>query len=50
MRIPWMFPEYRSGRRLRTSPIFPRMKESGAQFGAVMGYERPAYFEPTAAG
>ncbi|XP_043224841.1 pyruvate dehydrogenase phosphatase regulatory subunit, mitochondrial-like isoform X2 [Amphibalanus amphitrite] len=48
MRIPWMFPEYRSGRRLRTSPIFPRMKECGAQFGAVMGYERPSYFDPAA--
>ncbi|XP_037089302.1 pyruvate dehydrogenase phosphatase regulatory subunit, mitochondrial-like [Pollicipes pollicipes] len=48
MRIPWTFPEYRSGRRLRTSPIFPRMKDAGARFGAVMGYERPAYFESSA--
>jgi pyruvate dehydrogenase phosphatase regulatory subunit len=27
------------------SPIFPRMKQQGAVFGQVMGYERPSYFQ-----
>lgn len=26
------------------SPIYPKLKEAGAVFGQVMGYERPAYF------
>lgn len=43
--VPWSFSEYESGRRLRTSPIFSRLGDSGAHFGAVMGYERPAFFD-----
>ena len=27
------------------SPMFPRMQDSGAAFGEIMGYERPLWFE-----
>lgn len=42
-----MYPnhEFRTGRNLRMSPIYPRLREAGAVFGQVMGYERPAYFD-----
>ncbi|CAB0020419.1 unnamed protein product [Nesidiocoris tenuis] len=44
-----MYPmhEYRTGRNLRMSPIYPKLKEAGAVFGQVMGYERPTWFQPT---
>ncbi|XP_074097569.1 pyruvate dehydrogenase phosphatase regulatory subunit, mitochondrial [Cotesia typhae] len=38
--------EYKTGRNLRMSPIYPKLKEAGAVFGQVMGYERPSWFEP----
>lgn len=41
------FLEYKTGRNLRMSPIFPKLKEAGAVFGQVMGYERPTWFDPT---
>jgi len=28
------------------SPIYPKLKEAGAVFEQVMGYERPTWFEP----
>jgi len=28
------------------SPIYPKLREAGAVFGQVMGYERPVYFDP----
>jgi len=37
--------EFGTGRALRTSPIFPKLQAAGAQFGQVMGYERPMYFK-----
>ena len=33
-------------RPLRTAPCYGRMKEAGAQFGVVNGFERPNYFAP----
>ncbi|KXJ79372.1 hypothetical protein RP20_CCG001082 [Aedes albopictus] len=39
------FYEFRTGRNLRMSPIFPALKEAGAVFSQVMGYERPAWFD-----
>ena len=33
-------------RPLRTAPCYDRMKEAGAQFGCVNGWERPNYFAP----
>ncbi|KAF2368189.1 Glycine cleavage T-protein-like N-terminal [Trinorchestia longiramus] len=43
--IQYPFPDFQSARCLRMSPIFPRMKQQGAVFGQVMGYERPSYFK-----
>ncbi|XP_023244971.1 pyruvate dehydrogenase phosphatase regulatory subunit, mitochondrial [Copidosoma floridanum] len=37
--------EFKNGRNLRMSPIYPKLKEAGAVFGQVMGYERPSWFE-----
>lgn len=28
------------------SPIYPKLKEAGAVFEQVMGYERPTWFDP----
>lgn len=36
--------EFKSGRNLRMSPIYPKLREAGAVFGQVMGYERPTWF------
>ncbi|KAI5700708.1 hypothetical protein M8J75_002244 [Diaphorina citri] len=41
------FHEFTTGRNLRMSPIFPKLKEAGAVFGQVMGYERPTWFDPS---
>ena len=45
--IPYPFKEYKTGRALRTSPIFTKLKDLGARFNQVMGYERPMYFNKT---
>ena len=37
--------EFSTGRALRTSPIFPKLQQAGAQFGQVMGYEKPMFFK-----
>ncbi|XP_025836998.1 pyruvate dehydrogenase phosphatase regulatory subunit, mitochondrial-like [Agrilus planipennis] len=38
--------EFKTGRNLRTSPVYPKFREFGAVFGQVMGYERPNWFDP----
>lgn len=38
--------ERKVGRPLRTSPCYDRLKERGAQFGQINGWERPNYFAP----
>ncbi|XP_014279894.1 pyruvate dehydrogenase phosphatase regulatory subunit, mitochondrial isoform X1 [Halyomorpha halys] len=43
------FHEFQTGRKLRMSPIFTSLKDAGAVFGQVMGYERPSWFEHTGA-
>ncbi|XP_011309065.1 pyruvate dehydrogenase phosphatase regulatory subunit, mitochondrial [Fopius arisanus] len=37
--------EFKTGRNLRMSPIYSKLKEAGAVFGQVMGYERPSWFQ-----
>ncbi len=44
--VRYPFREFETGRKLRMSPIFPALKEAGAVFGQLMGYERPNYFDP----
>ncbi|XP_046389566.1 pyruvate dehydrogenase phosphatase regulatory subunit, mitochondrial [Ischnura elegans] len=44
-RIAYPFWEFKTGRNLRMSPIYPNLKEAGAVFGQVMGYERPSWFD-----
>ncbi|XP_055373597.1 pyruvate dehydrogenase phosphatase regulatory subunit, mitochondrial [Condylostylus longicornis] len=45
-KIPYPFDEFKTGRNLRMSPIYPSLKEAGAVFGQTMGYERPNYYDP----
>lgn len=40
------FSEFKTGRCLRMSPIYPRLKAAGAVFNQIMAYERPSYFDP----
>ncbi|XP_030753768.1 pyruvate dehydrogenase phosphatase regulatory subunit, mitochondrial [Sitophilus oryzae] len=40
------FYEFQTGRNLRMSPVYPKLREAGAVFGQVMGYERPTWFDP----
>ncbi|XP_011494502.1 PREDICTED: pyruvate dehydrogenase phosphatase regulatory subunit, mitochondrial isoform X2 [Ceratosolen solmsi marchali] len=37
--------EFKTGRNLRMSPIYPKLRKAGAVFGQVMGYERPSWFQ-----
>ncbi|KAI8431221.1 hypothetical protein MSG28_001258 [Choristoneura fumiferana] len=46
--LPYPFHEFQTGRNLRMSPIYPTLRDNGAVFGQVMGYERPTWFEPVA--
>jgi 4-methylaminobutanoate oxidase (formaldehyde-forming) len=46
----WPFEEYRSGRPLRRSPLYDRLKEQGACFGEKLGWERPNWFADLASG
>lgn len=48
--LQYPFTEFKTGRNLRMSPIYPKLREAGAVFSQVMGYERPAYFDPTFGG
>lgn len=43
--LPYPFHEFETGRNLRLSPIYPTLRDKGAVFGQVMGYERPTWFE-----
>ena len=40
----WPHEEYRSGRPLRRSPLWQRLKDQGACFGEKLGWERPNWF------
>ena len=42
----WPRQELESGRPLRTSPLYERLKAKGAQFGSKMGWERANWFGP----
>lgn len=36
---------YKSGRKLRTSPLHTRLLADGAVYGEMLGYERPLWFD-----
>jgi sarcosine dehydrogenase len=40
----WPFEENHSGRPLRRSPLYLRLKDKGAVFGEKLGWERPNWF------
>jgi glycine cleavage system aminomethyltransferase T/glycine/D-amino acid oxidase-like deaminating enzyme len=40
--------EREEGRRLRLSPVYPRLRDLGAAFGEKSGWERPNWFETNA--
>ncbi len=42
----WPFEEDETGRPLKVSPLYLRLKERGACFGSKMGWERPNWFAP----
>ena len=46
----WPAEEYASGRPLRKSPLYERLKSAGAVFGEKLGWERPNWFADLAAG
>src|SRR6476620_6879487 len=46
----WPYEEYRSGRPLRRSPLYDRLKAQGACFGEKLGWERPNWFADLAKG
>ncbi len=46
----WPYEEYRSGRLLRRSPLYDRLKGEGACFGEKLGWERPNWFADLASG
>ena len=46
----WPFEEYLSGRPLRRSPLYDRLKAQGACFGEKLGFERPNWFADLAKG
>ncbi|XP_075230059.1 pyruvate dehydrogenase phosphatase regulatory subunit, mitochondrial [Lycorma delicatula] len=48
--LQYPFTEFKTGRNLRMSPIYPKLREAGGVFSQVMGYERPAWFDPTFGG
>ena len=48
--IAWPAEEFSSGRPLRRSPLYARLKAQGACFGEKMGFERPNWFADLAAG
>jgi 4-methylaminobutanoate oxidase (formaldehyde-forming) len=43
----WPRHELESGRPLRVSPLYERLKKQGAQFGSKMGWERANWFGPS---
>ena len=44
--VSWPFEEHESGRPLRTSALYGKLKDAGACFGEKMGWERPNWFAP----
>ena len=44
----WPFEEFSSGRPLRRSPLYERLKARGAVFGEKLGWERPNWFADVA--
>ena len=46
----WPFEEYRSGRPLRRSPLYDKLKAQGACFGEKLGWERPNWFADISGG
>jgi 4-methylaminobutanoate oxidase (formaldehyde-forming) len=42
----WPRHELQSGRPLRVSPLYSRLRDKGAQFGSKFGWERANYFGP----
>ena len=48
--IAWPFEEYTSGRPLRRSPLYDRLKSQGGVFGEKLGWERPNWFADSKAG
>ena len=44
--VAWPHDEPESGRPLRVSPLYPRLKAAGACFGSKLGWERPNWFAP----
>ena len=42
----WPHEEHESGRPLRVSPLYQRLKDQGACFGSKLGWERPNWFAP----
>ncbi|TXH36802.1 MAG: FAD-dependent oxidoreductase [Rhodospirillaceae bacterium] len=42
----WPHEELESGRPVRTSPLYGRLKDQGAVFGSKLGWERPNWFAP----
>jgi 4-methylaminobutanoate oxidase (formaldehyde-forming) len=46
----WPFEENESGRPLRRSPLYDRLKSQGAVFGEKLGWERPNWFADSAEG
>ena len=45
--IAWPHEEHASGRPLRRSPLYDRLKAQGACFGEKLGWERPNWFAAT---
>ncbi len=46
----WPFEEFETGRPLRRSPLYDRLKAEGACFGEKLGFERANWFADRAAG
>jgi len=44
--VAWPFEEHESGRPLRRSPLYEKLRERGACFGEKLGWERPNWFAP----
>jgi 4-methylaminobutanoate oxidase (formaldehyde-forming) len=48
-KMPWPNRELESARPFRRSPLYERLREAGASFGAKMGWERANFFAPSPA-
>jgi 4-methylaminobutanoate oxidase (formaldehyde-forming) len=44
--VSWPHEEHETGRPLRLSPLYERLRRRGACFGSKMGWERPNWFAP----